>query len=97
MIKHSIYQFWRRSRQWEVRARSSDVVDRVRRIRCNTSSRMWITRRWRLTRSMQRWRNTAHWARYELVQDGLLKDDSKRGIWEISEKGRQFLSDQAGK
>lgn len=39
-----------------------------------------------------RWRNTAQWARYSMVQDSLLKDDSKRGVWEISEQGRRFLA-----
>ena len=41
-----------------------------------------------------RWRNTAQWARYSMVQDGLLKGDSRRGIWEISERGRQFLAEK---
>jgi restriction system protein len=34
-----------------------------------------------------RWRNTAQWARFQLVQRGLLKDDSRRGTWELSEAG----------
>lgn len=34
-----------------------------------------------------RWRNGAQWCRNTLVQDGLLKADSPRGIWEISPKG----------
>ncbi|HWQ90516.1 MAG TPA: winged helix-turn-helix domain-containing protein [Clostridia bacterium] len=39
-----------------------------------------------------RWRNTAQWARNTLVKDGLLKADSPRGLWEISEAGRQWLN-----
>lgn len=39
-----------------------------------------------------RWRNTAQWARHDLVTQGLLKSDSPRGIWEISDKGRQWLN-----
>ncbi len=39
-----------------------------------------------------RWRNTAQWARHDLVTQGLLKSDSPRGIWEISEKGRRWLN-----
>ena len=39
-----------------------------------------------------RWRNTAQWARFLMVKQDLLKADSPRGIWEISEKGRRFLS-----
>lgn len=38
-----------------------------------------------------RWRNTAQWARYTMITDGLLKNDSPRGIWEISEKGKDYL------
>jgi len=41
-----------------------------------------------------RWRNTAQWARVELVAEGLLKNDSKRGIWEISDAGRAWLAEQ---
>ena len=38
-----------------------------------------------------RWRNTAQWARNSMVNEGLLKKDSPRGIWEISDKGKQYL------
>jgi restriction system protein len=38
-----------------------------------------------------RWRNAAQWARNAMVKEGLLKDDSPRGIWEISQAGRQAL------
>jgi len=34
-----------------------------------------------------RWQNTAEWERFNLVKDGLLKADSPRGIWELSDKG----------
>ena len=39
-----------------------------------------------------RWRNAAQWARQSMIYDGLLKSDSPRGIWEVSEKGRKFLA-----
>ncbi len=39
-----------------------------------------------------RWRNAAQWARNSMVRDGLLKADSPRGVWEISERGRDVLS-----
>ncbi|BDC35777.1 GmrSD restriction endonuclease domain-containing protein [Candidatus Methanoliparum sp. LAM-1] len=42
---------------------------------------------------MIRWRNTAQWERLVMVQDELLRSDSPRGIWEITEKGREFLKD----
>jgi len=38
-----------------------------------------------------RWRKTAQWCRYMLVREGLMKGDSPYGIWEISEKGREWL------
>jgi restriction system protein len=45
-------------------------------------------------REMPRWRNTAQWARNTIAKEGLLKADSPRGIWEISEAGRQWLAQQ---
>lgn len=40
---------------------------------------------------MPRWRNAAQWARYSMVKEGLLKADSPRGIWEITNAGRDYL------
>jgi hypothetical protein len=31
-----------------------------------------------------------------MVHEGLLRNDSPRGIWEIADAGRQFLRDQRG-
>ncbi|MCS7254051.1 MAG: winged helix-turn-helix domain-containing protein [Armatimonadetes bacterium] len=36
-----------------------------------------------------RWRKKARWERFKMKQDGLLRDDSPRGIWELTEKGWQ--------
>lgn len=38
-----------------------------------------------------RWKNTAQWCRNTMVNEGLLKNDSPRGIWEITEIGRKAL------
>jgi restriction system protein len=38
-----------------------------------------------------RWRNAVQWARNSMVREGLLKNDSPRGVWEISDKGNQWL------
>jgi len=38
-----------------------------------------------------RWRNTAQWARHDMVQQGLLAPNSPRGVWEITEAGRAYL------
>jgi restriction system protein len=42
-----------------------------------------------------RWRNAAQWARNSMIRESLLKADSPRGVWEISDKGRQALKDSA--
>lgn len=39
-----------------------------------------------------RWYNTAQWARNTMVKEGLLKSNSRWGIWEITEAGRRSLS-----
>jgi len=41
-----------------------------------------------------RWRNAAQWARNSMIREGLLKADSPRGVWEISDKGRAALKEQ---
>jgi len=42
-----------------------------------------------------RWRNAAQWARNSMVNEGLLKSGSPRGVWEITEKGRGYLEETA--
>jgi nucleotide-binding universal stress UspA family protein len=44
--------------------------------------------------SEERWRNTARWERFSLVLMGLLRHDSPRGIWEITDAGREWLRRQ---
>lgn len=41
--------------------------------------------------NVTRWENTAQWCRYSMVKEGLLRDDSPRGVWEISDEGRKHL------
>lgn len=41
-----------------------------------------------------RWRNAAQWARNNMIRDGLLKNDSPRGVWEITDRGRAILKEQ---
>lgn len=38
-----------------------------------------------------RWRNTAQWERYSMIREGLLRNDSPRGVWAITEHGRAYL------
>jgi hypothetical protein len=40
-----------------------------------------------------RWYNTAQWARNAMVIQGLLRNDSPRGTWEVTEEGLQYLRD----
>lgn len=42
------------------------------------------------------WENRTHDMRRELVNKGLMKDDSPRGIWEISNEGREYLHTNRG-
>jgi len=41
--------------------------------------------------AMIRWRKSAQWERFKMKNDGLLRSDSPTGIWEITEKGREYL------
>lgn len=40
---------------------------------------------------MPRWRNAAMWERNGMKEDGLLRADSPRGTWAITEQGRMYL------
>jgi hypothetical protein len=42
---------------------------------------------------MPRWRNSAQWARNTMRQEGLLKEDSPHGTWEITDAGRARLTE----
>jgi hypothetical protein len=39
-----------------------------------------------------RWRNRARFARLRMTQQGLLSDESHRGIWEMTSDGRSYLA-----
>jgi hypothetical protein len=38
-----------------------------------------------------RWKNRAQWQRKNMVDQGLLRGDSPRGVWEITEDGRKWI------
>jgi restriction system protein len=42
-----------------------------------------------------RWRNRAMWARNDLVNKMGLMNKTRQGVWEISERGRQWLSQRS--
>ena len=39
-----------------------------------------------------RWENRANWARMDMVIEGLIRKGSPRGVWEITDSGRQALA-----
>ena len=41
-----------------------------------------------------RWENAACWQRLKMIKESLLKGDSPRGIWEITEIGKKYLANQ---
>lgn len=45
---------------------------------------------------MPRWKNAAQWARNSMVKEGLLRNDSPRGVWQISEAGIRYLRGEEG-
>lgn len=40
---------------------------------------------------IKRWKNTTRWCRYTLTNEGLIDPNSERGVWVITEKGRNYL------
>jgi len=45
--------------------------------------------------SQQRWRHTAQIVRNKMIKEGLVKKDSPRGIWEISNAGKKSVGTKA--
>jgi len=43
----------------------------------------------------KRWQKNVEFERYKMVKSGLLKSDSPRGVWEVTEKGRDFFKDNS--
>ena len=39
-----------------------------------------------------RWWNAACWERSDLVKEGLMRGDSERGVWEVSEEGKNLTA-----
>lgn len=75
------------------RARMNDVLDRIEELMHGRLSEVDY-QPLNSDPEVPRWRNAAQWARSQMVKEGLLKDDSPRGIWEISDGGRHILIDR---
>jgi hypothetical protein len=46
-----------------------------------------------LSSGVVRWENRVHFTRLRLIERGLLKKDSPRGVWEISDKGDALVKE----
>jgi len=42
----------------------------------------------------ERWWNAICWERADLVREGLFLDNSERGVWELSEKGKSLVKSE---
>ncbi|NLX96721.1 MAG: hypothetical protein GXY83_11140 [Rhodopirellula sp.] len=69
--------------------RAGDVVRRVGEIMAETLGP--DDRKPLPSTGLPRWENTTQFARHSMVRSGLLKSDSRRGLWEISPKGLEHL------
>lgn len=70
-------------------ARTADVVTRVGELMADAL--LPDDREPLPSTGVPRWENTTQFARYSMVRGGLLKPDSRRGVWTISEKGVEHL------
>ncbi len=46
-------------------------------------------------RNRPRWQTYCRWERNKMLAEGLLRRDAARGMWAVSDRGRQFLKQQA--
>ena len=72
-------------------ARANDVIDRVGAL---VADRLTVADREPLKIGEVRWRNRVRFARLRMRERGLLKEDSPKGIWEITEEGRRYLNER---
>ncbi len=63
--------------------RARDVLDRVH---AGLKDELTAADLSRSKSGSVRWRNRCHWERFNMVQEGLLKDDSPKGVWELTRR-----------
>lgn len=71
---------------------AKDVLELVERImdkQLNDYDRQSLSSHGRVIR----WENSARWARHDMVQEGLLSSNSPRGVWQITDAGRDSFSE----
>lgn len=73
----------------EGRAAKRDVVNEVGQM---LDGRLTDLDRENIDSGGERWRNRTQFARLRLVHGGYMKEDSPRGVWEISDEGIERLS-----
>jgi hypothetical protein len=72
--------------------KTAEVLDRVEMM---LGSNLTSADRATLGQGEIRWRNTAQWERNAMVDEGLLKKNSPRGVWELTEKGIKLTEHDA--
>lgn len=68
--------------------RVSDVLNRVEK---KMKNRLRSVDKEKTSTGMVRWRNSAMWERKVMLEEGLLREDSPRGFWKLSEPGYALL------
>ncbi|MCX8050306.1 MAG: winged helix-turn-helix domain-containing protein [Chlorobi bacterium] len=66
---------------------ASDILDRVFELMKHRLTKADIEL---IVSNEPKWRNTARWERKKMIEEGLLRNDSPTGIWEITESGRRY-------
>jgi len=66
----------------------SEIIERKMRDKFNKSDLQVLS-----DGQTKRWQKGVDWERLRMVKDGLLRSDSPKGVWEITEKGRKYLRD----
>ena len=74
------------------RAAAREVLDRVGEL---VDDQLTEADRNTLNTGAVRWHSRVQFARLRLKEQGLVKKDSPRGVWEISDEGRKHLSSQS--
>jgi hypothetical protein len=76
-------------------ARGSRVIDALE---AKVEDRLTDADRGVLSMGETRWRNRARFARLRMKERGYISRDSPRGMWEITDEGREFLrAERAGR
>jgi restriction system protein len=73
-------------------APSNDVVDALEE---RMKDQLTPADHLRLVSGETRWRNRARFARLRMKERGLLSSSSRRGVWEMTQRGRRYLEEES--